>query len=98
MMNEINENLNAIELNDSELEEVTGGKKKYNIEGDSGKSNVRTGPGLDYKSIGVLHKGEEAKFLGETSVDDRGVLWYKISWNGRKAWVSSRYTVKVRYA
>ena len=94
-MNEIIEN-NIVELNDEELEAVTGGKH-YKIGGDSGKSNVRTGPGLHYKSIGVLHRGEEARYLGKTSTDERGVLWYKIEWNGRSAWVSSRYTVKVRY-
>ena len=90
------ESLNMIELNDDELETVSGGKTRY-IEGDNGKSNVRTGPGLDYKSIGTLHKGEDAKYLGKTSTDNRGVVWYKIRWNGRDAWVSSRYTCKVSY-
>lgn len=95
-MNE-NINQNFVELDDEVLEEIVGGKKHYKIGGESGKSNVRTGPGLAYKSIGVLHPGEEAKFLGKTSTDDRGVVWYKIEWNGRSAWVSSRYTLKVRY-
>ena len=94
----MNENLenNAIELNENELEEVTGGKHTY-ITGDTGKSNVRTGPGLSYKSLGTLHKEESARYLHETSVDDRGVVWYKIKWNGREAWVSSRYTVKEKF-
>ena len=93
-MNELNEKI--IALTDEEMESVAGGRHSY-IEGDDGKSYVRTGPGLDYKSIGVLHRDEDAKYLGETSVDDRGVLWYKIRWNGRSAWVSSMYTRKVRY-
>ena len=93
-MNELNEKI--IALTDEEMESVAGGRHSY-IEGDDGKSHIRTGPGLDYKSIGVLHRGEDAKYLGETSVDDRGVLWYKIRWNGRSAWVSSMYTRKVRY-
>ena len=92
--NELNEQI--VPLTDEELAEIAGGSHSY-IEGDNGKSHVRTGPGLDYKSIGVLHRGEDAKYLGETSVDDRGVLWYKIRWNGRSAWVSSMYTRKVRY-
>jgi len=91
-----NEMLNTIELTDEELSNVAGGKN-YKIGGDSGKSHVRTGPGLEYKSIGILHRGEEAKYLNKTSTDDRGVVWYKIEWNGRSAWVSSMYTVKVRY-
>ena len=92
--NELNEKIVA--LSDAELESVTGGKHSY-IEGDDGKSHVRTGPGLDYKSIGVLHRGEDAAYLGETSIDERGVIWYKIRWDGRSAWVSSMYTKKVRY-
>ena len=83
-------------LSDEELEKVSGGSNRY-IEGDSGKSHVRTGPGLDYKSIGILHRGEDAPYLGKTSTDDRGVVWYKIRWNGRDAWVSSMYTCKVKY-
>ena len=90
------ENLNVVELNDEELESVSGGRSRY-IEGDNGKSNVRLGPGKQYKSIGVLHKGEDAKYLGKTATDDRGVVWYKIRYNGRDAWVSSRYTCKVSY-
>ena len=93
-MNELNEKI--IALTDEEMESVAGGRHSY-IEGDDGKSNVRTGPGLGYKSIGVLHKGEEAKYLGKTSTDDRGVIWYKIRWTGRDAWVSSRYTCKVSH-
>ena len=94
MMNE--ENINAVELNEEELSAVSGGMHTY-ISGDDGKSNVRTGPGRDYKSIGVLHRGEDARFLGDTASDERGVVWYKIRWNGRDAWVSSMYTRKVRY-
>lgn len=60
--------------------------------GDSGKSNVHTGPGLSYKVIGVLRVDDSARYLEQTSVDNRGVTWYKITWNGENAWVSSRYT------
>ena len=98
MMNEMNEmNNNFVELNDTELENVTGGKTHTYITGDNGKSYVHTGPGLDYKRIGVLHIDETARFLGDTSTDDRGVVWYKIKWDGREAWVSSRYTAKIRF-
>ena len=93
----MNENIiGYVELNDEEREQVSGGKN-YKIGGDSGKSHIRTGPGLEYRSMGVLHRGEEAKYLGKSATDDRGVKWYKIEWKGRGAWVSSMYTVKVRY-
>lgn len=85
-----------VALTDEELEQVAGGKHSY-IEGDDGKSNVRTGPGRGYKSLGTLHRGESARYLHDTETDERGVVWYKIKWNGRDAWVSSMYTRKVRY-
>ena len=62
------------------------------VVGTDGDSHVRTGPGLGYSKLGVLHKGSSADFLGDTSVDSRGVEWYKISWNSSSGWVSSRYT------
>ena len=85
-----------VALSEEEMEQVAGGSSRY-IEGDSGKSHVRTGPGLDYKSIGILRRGDSAKYLGKTSTDERGVVWYKIRYNGRDAWVSSMYTRKVKY-
>lgn len=73
---------------------LSGGSASYYsyVQGSSGNSNVRTGPGLGYKSIGTLHKGDTATYLGNQSVDERGVTWYNISFNGSNAWVSSRYT------
>ena len=62
------------------------------VKGVSGDSNVRTGPGLGYDSIGELKKGQSAEYLNESSVDDRGVAWYYISFNGKSGWVSSKYT------
>lgn len=90
------ENEQIAALSEEELEQVAGGKHSY-IEGDDGKSHIRTGPGLGYKALGTLHRGESARYLHDTSTDDRGVVWYKIKWNGREAWVSSMYTRKVRY-
>ena len=92
----VENNEKIVALTDEELASIAGGSQKY-IEGDDGKSNVRVGPGLDYKSIGTLHVGEDAQYLGETETDWRGVDWYKIRWNGRIAWVSSMYTCKVKY-
>ncbi len=66
-------------------------KTSYVI-GKTGKSHVRTGPGLAYDDVGVLHKEESATYLGEQSVDERGVVWYKIKWKGQARWVSSKYT------
>ena len=93
---EIDTGESIVMLSEEELRAVAGGKERY-IEGDTGKSNVRTGPGKQYKSIGTLHRGESAKYLGRTSTDERGVVWYAIRWDGHDAWVSSMYTKKVKY-
>ncbi|MGX8705455.1 MAG: SH3 domain-containing protein [bacterium] len=95
MMNE-EMNINAVELNDDELESVSGGKHSY-ITGDNGKSHIRTGPGLNYHALGVLHRGESIRYLHETAVDERGVMWYKVRYKDDTAWVSSRYTMKERF-
>lgn len=58
----------------------------------AGQSYVRSGPGKDYQTMGVMKKGTSAPYLNETATDERGVKWYKISYNGKEGWVSSRYT------
>ena len=57
----------------------------------TGRVNVRSGPGLGYDDKGTLLSGSTATYLDEYSVDERGVTWYKISYNGGSGWVSSRY-------
>jgi uncharacterized protein YraI len=57
-----------------------------------GDTNVRTGPGLSYSQLGTLYRGSSATYLGDSSVDDRGVRWYKVRYNGKTGWVSSKYT------
>ena len=93
MMNK--EMMEFVELNDEDMAEISGGKTK--IGAVTGDTNVRTGPGLKYRSIGVLFKGDETKYLGKSSTDNRGVAWHKVDWNGRTGWVSSRYTRKAKY-
>ena len=57
----------------------------------TGKVNVRKGPGLGYDSMGTIPKGAQAEYLNEFADDDRGVRWYKIRYDGREGWVSSKY-------
>ena len=58
----------------------------------TGSENVRTGPGLEYSSIGSAHKGSTLPYLGTTSVpDSRGYVWYLVSFSNTTGWVSSRY-------
>lgn len=62
------------------------------VKATGGKSNLRTGPGLDYDDIGTIQKGETATYLDKSSTDERGVVWYKVSFDGETGWLSARYT------
>lgn len=56
--------------------------------------NVRTGPGLNFDSMGTVHHWERYLYLGE-QVDARPVLWYKIQWGAKEGWVSSKYAAVI---
>ena len=58
----------------------------------TGDVKLRKGPGLDYAENGMMKAGKTAKFLGSTKKDARGVVWYKVSFNGKTGWVSSKYS------
>ena len=57
----------------------------------SGVSNVRTGPGLSYSSIGQVDAGSTLGYLNDKSYDNRGVAWYRVSFGSTSGWVSSKY-------
>lgn len=54
--------------------------------------NVRKGPGLAYKSVGTAYKYEVLNYLGHSVMDERGVAWYRVSFNGGDGWISSTYS------
>ena len=62
------------------------------VRGTDGESYIRSSPSLYGKQLSVLPRGASAAYLGQTSVDDRGVAWYYISYGGTTGWVSSMYT------
>ena len=91
MMNNDNmENLNAVELDIDALEDVTGGKGDFVKT--TGNVHVRKGPGLEYAEMGTLEKGTLISYLGASKKDERGVKWYKVNFNGKVGWVSSKYS------
>jgi uncharacterized protein YgiM (DUF1202 family) len=53
-------------------------------------ANLRKGPSKDYVVYTSVKKGTKLKYLGDTKKDDRGVKWYKVSYNGVTLWISSR--------
>ena len=64
----------------------------------SGDANVRTGPGLDYGSLGSVNAGSTLDYLGSTQYDGRGVAWYYVSFSGGAGWVYSRYASLTNYS
>lgn len=57
----------------------------------TGSVNLRKGPGLDYGKVVALSKGKNLTYLGENSVDWRGVTWFKVKYGKYTGWVSSVY-------
>lgn len=57
-----------------------------------GNVTVRKAPNLNGAKLGTLSKGTTVDFLNKSSTDARGVKWYKISYEGKTGWVSSRYS------
>ena len=91
---ENNENMKVNELSFEELEEVNGGKNGSGrrVKAVSGDTYVRKHPDKDTADYGVLYRGDSVPYLEEKRWDDRDVVWYKVSFHGKKGWVSSRYT------
>lgn len=57
----------------------------------TGSANIRSGPGLDYVSLGTAESGTRLTYRGKTQKDERGVAWYAVTFEGEKGWVSSKY-------
>ncbi len=51
---------------------------------------VRSGPGTNYSKIGTLKKGKTFTVAG-TGKDKSGVTWYKLKYNSKNGYVSSKY-------
>lgn len=92
-----NEIRNSMELNDGDLEQVSGGasSNKNQFVKATGNVYVRKGPGKNYKDIGTLSTGTVVSYLGDTQWDDRDIAWYKINYNGNVGWVSSKYAKRI---
>ena len=65
---------------------------QYKVE-TTASEHIRYAPDLNGKEAGTAKKGTTFTFLGEINVDDRGVAWFKISYSGGEAWLSSKYSV-----
>ena len=52
---------------------------------------MRSGPSLNDTQVTSVREGKTLEYLGESREDERGVAWYKVSFNGKTGWVSSKY-------
>ena len=93
---ENNENLNMVELNEEELELASGGKNTGKFVKATGNVHVRKKPNLKGDDMGSLPAGTNLSYLGDKKTDERGVVWYKVNYNGKVGWVSSRYSKIVK--
>lgn len=57
-----------------------------------GDCHVRSYPSVNAPSLGIVREGAYLDYLYEDTVDDRGTIWYKVDYNNRVCWVSSKYT------
>ena len=47
-----------------------------------------------YLSFRSIKSGRTLEYTGKSSVDSRGVRWYRVKYHGSFGWVSSRYSKK----
>lgn len=77
------------------MAQLQGGSDAPDAEGSAayttGDVNLRSGPGLAYDTVGSIGSGVYIEYLGESSVDERGVAWYHVRYNGMTGWSSSKY-------
>jgi|GEM_PF-5881526 hypothetical protein len=85
-MNEIPEN-DILELEDAELEAVSGGKDILKVR--KGEVNIRAGAGKDYPVIAIMCRGDELLNLYEKKKDSRGKTWMKVRAVNQNGWVRS---------
>ena len=57
-----------------------------------GSVNIRSNAGTSYKVLGSMPSGAYGTCMGMAAKDSRGVVWYKVKYNGVTGWVSSRYS------
>ena len=55
-----------------------------------GPLRVRTGPGTSYDTLGQLAQGKTFDVTGSAE-DSSGTVWYKLTYNGKTGYVSSKY-------
>ena len=86
----------AVKYSSSSSDSSSTAGSSYSIDGKyvqaSGDVNIRSNAGTAYKKLGTMPSGASGTCLGLAAKDSRGVVWYKVKYNGVTGWVSSRLT------
>ncbi|MBQ4090502.1 MAG: SH3 domain-containing protein [Clostridia bacterium] len=57
----------------------------------TGSVNLRMGPALGYKKIVAIPDDTKLEYMGKSTKDGRGVVWYNVGYKTNNGWVSSAY-------
>ena len=69
----------------------TSASEEYGYVHTTGNVNMRVEPNLNASSICVIPKGVNIEFTGIDAVDERGVRWFCVYYDGNMGWISSKY-------
>lgn len=51
--------------------------------------SLRKGYSLSHKTAGTVKKGKVLKYRGYVGFDDRGIMWFNVSYKNKSLWISS---------
>ena len=57
-----------------------------------GNATIRASANKNSDKLGFINEGKTATYLGSAKKDSRGIVWYKVKYNGVTGWVSSMYS------
>ncbi len=70
---------------------VSASAADYYIKATTAQTNVRKGPGTEYKAIGKIKSSGKLTYI-DAKFDNNYILWYKVKFkNGKTGWISSNY-------
>lgn len=64
---------------------------QYLVGNTIGNVNLRSGPTLNDNIVTTIQTGQSVEYLGNSSIDERGVVWYNIRFENQEGWGSSKY-------
>lgn len=62
------------------------------VQATGGDVYLRNAPNLNGGKLNAMQENETAAYMNGSAIDERGVLWYYVNFEGKTGWVSSRYS------